>query len=136
MERIALLSFHGCPYAKIGDRDTGGMNIYVLKLAEELGRLGLIVDVFTRIHDMADPVIVDISENARVIHLQAGPPDESKTKLHNHIPKFPNALNHFSETNKLKYDLIYSHYWLSGVVGYQQKTVWNVPNISTFRSVE
>ena len=75
MERIALLSFHGCPYAKIGDRDTGGMNIYVLKLAEELGRLGLIVDVFTRIHDMADPVIVDISENARVIHLQAGPPD-------------------------------------------------------------
>ena len=135
MERIALLSFHGCPYAKIGDRDTGGMNIYVLKLAEELGRLGLIVDVFTRIHDMTDPVIVDISENARVIHLQAGPPDESKTKLHNHIPKFTNALNHFSETNKLKYDLIYSHYWLSGVVGNQQKTVWNVPNISTFHTL-
>ena len=64
MERIALLSFHGCPYAKIGDRDTGGMNIYVLKLAEELGRLGLIVDVFTRIHDITDPLIVDISENA------------------------------------------------------------------------
>tara|TARA_Y100000590_G_scaffold451672_1_gene593461 strand:- start:2048 stop:3271 length:1224 start_codon:yes stop_codon:yes gene_type:complete len=135
MERIALLSFHGCPYAKIGDRDTGGMNIYVLKLAEELGRLGLIVDVFTRIHDMTDPVIVDISETARVIHLQAGPPDESKTKLHNHIPKFANALNHFTKTNKLKYDLIYSHYWLSGVVGNQQKTVWNVPNISTFHTL-
>ena len=45
MERIALLSFHGCPYAKIGDRDTGGMNIYVLKLAEELGPNHTIVTI-------------------------------------------------------------------------------------------
>lgn len=135
MDRIALLSFHGCPYAKIGDKDTGGMNIYVLKLAEELGRLGFIVDVYTRIHDIDDPVIVKIDENSRVIHLKAGAPDESKANLHKHIPAFTYALNHFSDINNLKYDVIYSHYWLSGLVGNQQKLVWDIPNISTFHTL-
>ena len=46
--RLALISFHGCPVARLGEKDTGGMNVYVLILANELGRLGNHVDVFTR----------------------------------------------------------------------------------------
>ena len=40
MVRLALLSFHGCPVARLGEKDTGGMNVYVLQLARELARLG------------------------------------------------------------------------------------------------
>jgi len=52
---IAIISFHGCPVARLGEKDTGGMNVYVLNLAKELGELGHTVDVFTRFHDPSDP---------------------------------------------------------------------------------
>ena len=55
--RLALISFHGCPVARLGEKDTGGMNVYVLNLANELGSLGHQVDVFTRYHDVQDPKI-------------------------------------------------------------------------------
>ena len=51
MYRLALLSMHGCPVSRLGERDTGGMNVYILQIAKELGRRGHIVDVYTRLHD-------------------------------------------------------------------------------------
>ena len=54
MNSIALLSLHGCPVARLGERDTGGMNVYLLQVARELGQDGIKVDVFTRSHDPAD----------------------------------------------------------------------------------
>ena len=50
MLRLALLSVHGCPVARLGERDTGGMNVYVLQVARELGRQGHSVEFFTRYH--------------------------------------------------------------------------------------
>ncbi len=73
MRRLALLSFHGCPVARLGEKDTGGMNVYVLQLAREFGRRGHLVDVYTRCHDPTDPTIVELGDGARVIHLKAGP---------------------------------------------------------------
>ena len=73
MDRLAVLSVHGCPVSRLGERDTGGMNVYVLQTAKELGLLGVHVDVYTRCHDPNDPEVVHIGKNARVIHLQAGP---------------------------------------------------------------
>jgi D-inositol-3-phosphate glycosyltransferase len=52
---LALLSYHGCPVARLGEKDTGGMNVYVLQLAREYARRGNRVDVFTRYHDPTDP---------------------------------------------------------------------------------
>ena len=72
MLRLAILSFHGCPVARLGEKDTGGMNVYVMQLARELGRRGNQVDVFTRTHDPNDPQIVPLGDGARVIHLKAG----------------------------------------------------------------
>jgi D-inositol-3-phosphate glycosyltransferase len=48
MNRIAMLSVHTCPLAKLGGKNTGGMNVYVRELSRELGRRGVDVDVFTR----------------------------------------------------------------------------------------
>ena len=114
---LALLSYHGCPVARLGEKDTGGMNVYVLQLAREYARRGNRVDVFTRYHDPTDPKIVEIEEGARVIHLEAGPLDASKNDLFSYIPSFLDGLYRFQRDEETRYDLIHSHYWLSGMVG-------------------
>ena len=83
---IALVSYHGCPVARLGEKDTGGMNVYVWNLAKYLGELGHKVDVFTRFHDISDPIVVTLSNNVNVIHLNAGPIDSSKLDLPGYVP--------------------------------------------------
>ena len=95
MCRLAILSFHGCPVARLGEKDTGGMNVYVLNLANELGNLGHQVDVFTRYHDAKDPQIVELGSNARVIHLNGGPLSETKEDLSLHTYSFAADLHKF-----------------------------------------
>jgi hypothetical protein len=51
MLRIAMISYHTCPLATLGGKDTGGMNVYVRELTRQLGKMGIHVDVFTRSQD-------------------------------------------------------------------------------------
>jgi D-inositol-3-phosphate glycosyltransferase len=135
MYRLAFLSFHGCPVARLGERDSGGMNVYVLQLARELARQGNLVDVYTRYHDQSDPQIVDLGDGARVIHLKAGPYDGMKETLHEYIPEFVGNLQKFQRSEGSRYDLIHSHYWLSGRVGMVLSSQWGVPHVSTFHTL-
>ena len=132
---LALLSYHGCPVARLGEKDTGGMNVYVLQLAREYARRGNRVDVFTRYHDPTDPKIVEIEEGARVIHLEAGPLDASKNDLFSYIPTFLDGLYDFQKEEGTRYDLIHSHYWLSGMVGTTLSREWGAPHITTFHTL-
>ena len=133
--RLALLSFHGCPVARLGEKDTGGMNVYVLQLAREFAAKGYEVDVFTRYHDPADPKIVELEDGARVIHLDAGPLDAAKEDLFNYIPMFIRELYDFQRSEETRYDMIHSHYWLSGRVGMALSREWNVPHAATFHTL-
>ena len=135
LDRIAIISVHGCPIARLGERDTGGMNVYVLQTAIELGRQGIKVDVFTRVHDPNDEQITELGPNARVIHLKAGAYRENKNDLHQHIPLFVSLLQKFKESNNLKYQLIHTHYWLSGIVGSILSTRWGIPMVSNFHTL-
>ena len=135
MGRIALLSFHGCPVARLGEKDTGGMNVYVLQLAREFAKQGNFVDVYTRFHDPEDPQVVDLSDGARVIHLKAGPYDTTKQDLYQYIPEFLSALYSFQRSEGLEYDIIHSHYWLSGRIGLALREKWNVPHVATFHTL-
>ncbi len=74
MLRVAVLSVHTCPLARLGGWETGGMNVYVRELSRGLSRLGVQTDVFTRRQDPDVPDVVDLDEHARVIHVEAGPP--------------------------------------------------------------
>ena len=132
---LALLSYHGCPVARLGEKDTGGMNVYVLQLAREYARRGNRVDVFTRYHDPTDPKIVEIEEGARVIHLDAGPLDASKNDLFYYIPRFLDGLYSFQREEETRYDLIHSHYWLSGMVGATLSRKWGAPHVTTFHTL-
>jgi len=134
--KIAMLSAHSCPVGNLGAKDTGGMSVYIRELARELGQQGHLVDVYTRIHDPRDPQIISLGQNARLIHLKAGE-DETIHKLavYSHLPDFACNLENFRKQEVLQYDLVFSHYWLSGWVGKYLQQWWHVPHIIMFHTV-
>jgi D-inositol-3-phosphate glycosyltransferase len=130
-----MLSFHGCPFARLGERDSGGMNVYVLQVARQLARAGNHVDIFTRCHDPDDPQVVDLEAGVRLVHLRAGPLDSAKEGLYEHVPEFLTNLLAFHGEMGLAYDVVHSHYWLSGPVGEVLSSRWAVPHVVTFHTL-
>ncbi|HEX8917385.1 MAG TPA: glycosyltransferase [Chloroflexota bacterium] len=116
--RIAFLSLHSSPLAKIGTVDAGGMNVYVGRLAEELARLDVQVDIFTRRTSSGTPEIVEGKHGVRVVHLDAGPARQvPKSALPLYVPALAASYSRFTKRHCLEYDLLHAHYWLSGLVG-------------------
>ena len=134
--RIAMLSVHSCPQGQLGGRDTGGMNVYVRELSLALGRLGHQVDIYTRAHDTRDDQIYHPYPNVRLIHINAGGVrDMGKLVQYRHLPDFASNLEDFTRSHHLGYDLIHSHYWLSGQVGQWLSQSWQVPNLVMFHTL-
>ncbi len=123
---IAMLSYHTCPLAILGGKDTGGMNVYVRDLTRELGRLGIHVDVFTRSQDEHVPHVVhELGFGNRVVHVPAGPEVPiPKPELARHIPEFIDGVRQFADEKGMYYDLIHSHYWLSGLAAEVLSDAW------------
>ena len=134
--RIAMLSIHSSPLGPLGTRDTGGMSVYIRETARELGRMGHRVDIFTRrTAKVGDPVIA-LAENVRLVHLSTGNGiNVPKEALHRHIADFHTALESFRNRHFLDYDLIHSHYWLSGSLGEMARESWQRPHIITFHTL-
>jgi len=137
MMRIAMLSYHTCPLAILGGKDTGGMNVYVRELTRELGRRGIAVDVYTRSQDEHVPQVShDLGYGNRVVHVPAGPEIPlPKQELAEYLPTFVAHILHFAEKKGLHYDLIHSHYWLSGVAARDLKAAWGSPVVHMFHTL-
>lgn len=135
--RIAMLSYHTCPLATLGGKDTGGMNVYVRDLTRQLGCLGLHVDVFTRSQDEHVPhVLHDLGFGNRVVHIPAGPEVPlPKPTLTSYVPDFVQGILDFTDIKNLRYDLIHSHYWMSGLAARDLKTIWGVPVVHMFHTL-
>ena len=134
--RIAEISVHGCPLRPLGSKDTGGMNVYVRQLSQELGRLGVEVDVFTRWHDPKEPELVGIGEKARLIHIAAGEQvDVPKMNIYHCLPQFLCNIRRFMEREGIAYDLLHSHYWLSAWAAEQLKAEPRIPHVATFHTL-
>src|SRR4030065_901085 len=114
--RVAMISYHTCPLATLGGKDTGGMNVYVRDLTRQLGRRGVGVDVFTRSQDDHVPhVLHDLGFGNRIVHVRSGPETPlPKDRLADHLAEFVAGVEAFAEAEGVGYDLIHSHYWLSG----------------------
>ena len=131
-----MLSVHACPLAKLGGRDSGGMNVYVRELARELGRRGVTVDVFTRWREKDDPRIQPLGDNARVIHIPSGPMGYwPKMDVYEHLDEFTAKVEQYVSDEGLSYDLIHSHYWLSAEVARTLAPRWGVPRIQMFHTL-
>src|SRR5512139_3331718 len=131
-----MLSYHTCPLATLGGKDTGGMNVYVRELTRQLGYMGIQVDVFTRSEDEHVPhVLHDLGYGNRVVHVPAGPEVPlPKKELATYVPDFAHGVLEFAEYKRLKYDLIHSHYWMSGLAAKELSASWNVPVIQMFHT--
>jgi D-inositol-3-phosphate glycosyltransferase len=136
--RLAIMSYHTSPLAPLGGRDTGGLNVYVRELSREMAERGHWVDVFTRrtSPDEADVEAIGGTPFARVIRVDAGPPaDLDKAALPEHIDAFTKGVATFAGREGLAYDLVHSHYWLSGVAGETLKKLWTAPHVAMFHTL-
>lgn len=133
--RLAMLSVHSSPIGSIGTKDTGGMSIYIREVAAELGKMGLPVDIYTRATDHNHGQVVDLSDNVRLVHLRAGEKSIDKLAVYPHLPTFAGNLEDFRKKNNLHYDLVFSHYWLSGWVGRCLQRCWQVPHLMMFHTM-
>src|SRR5579859_1897822 len=116
MKRVAMISYHTCPLASEEGKETGGMNVYVLALAQELARQGWLVDIFTRCQDADNPPVVQIAPNLRLMHIPAGPSKMiPKKELGQFLPEFIENYGKFVTAEKIQYDILHCHYYLSGL---------------------
>jgi D-inositol-3-phosphate glycosyltransferase len=135
--RVCMLSVHTCPLAALGGKETGGMNVYVRDLTRALSAQGVAVDVFTR---SQDPCVVRVSHElgpfSRVIHVPAGPEQPyDKNLVYNHLPQFVAGVQAYAALKGHRYDVIHSHYWLSGAVAQTLAAQWQTPIIHMFHTL-
>ena len=113
------------------------MNVYIYELSRQLGRFGVNLDVFTRSQDEHVPHVVhDLGYGNRVVHVPAGPeiplPKEDLVK---YVPEFVEYILEFTQRKGLDYDLIFSHYWMSGIAAEKLKEKWDIPIIQMFHTL-
>jgi D-inositol-3-phosphate glycosyltransferase len=112
--RIAVISMHTSPTASLGQNANGGLNVYVREVAAAFSERGIATDIFTR-RGPNDPAAEELAPLSRVIYLPAGNGLDKYT-LYDEVPAFARRIAGFAEREGVTYDLLFSHYWLSGEV--------------------
>ncbi len=139
LQRIAMLSVHTSPLATPGGKKVGGMNVYVRELSLELARRGVKVDIFTRRTDAADEAVVEEAfghPNVRVVNITAGPVGPlGPEAIYPYLQEFTARVIALSTREGSRYDMVYSHYWLSGWVANKLKEVWGTPFVQMFHTL-
>src|SRR5215467_782263 len=110
-----MITTHTSPTATLGQNANGGLNVYVRELCTLLSERGVATDVFTRRQGPGCPDVEQLAPLSRVVYLPAGADGLDKYRLLEHVPCFTDAVQDFVDGSGLRYDLIYSHYWLSGL---------------------
>lgn len=130
-----MLVVHSNPLAEPGEKDAGGMTVYVRQMASSLAQRGIEVDIFTRRDSTVSPAEVTLRPGVRVIQIEAGAPDLLKEQIPSHLPEFAANLLGYVEEAGLGYDIVHSHYWLSGKVAGIVSARWDVPFVHTFHTL-
>lgn len=133
LRRIAVITVHTSPLAQPGTGDAGGMNVYVLQTAKELAARGVEVEIFTRATSSSDPAAVAAAPGVTVRNIVAGPFEGlGKNDLPSQLCPFTAAVLREEANHPAGYyDLVHSHYWLSGQVGWLARDRWSVPLVHT-----
>lgn len=123
-KRIAVISYHTCPLSDEKDAEIGGMNTYVLELSKALAEKGNVIDIYTKAEEKNNYQIIQVQPNLKVVHLHALD-----------IQEFTKKLQNFIKQEKIKYDLLSAHYYLSGIVGLAIKRKYHIPLFITFHTL-
>ncbi len=135
---ISMLSVHTGPLAKLGGKETGGMNVYVRELSRALALRGHRVDIFTRRQDPNVPYIEAdrIAPGVRVVNITAGPQAPfDKNRLFELLPEFAHNVQTFAESERVFYDLYHAHYWLSGWVARELQACQRASVVQMFHTL-
>ena len=133
---IAMFSIHSSPVGELGTENTGGMSVYILELSKEISKQGHWIDIFTAETHSHCQQIIHLGQKIRLICLpiQSLKP-LSKLDLFEHLPDIFRAIEEFRQSQDIEYDLIHSHYWLSGIVGNYARGEWDVPHVTMFHTL-
>ncbi|MEO3753411.1 D-inositol-3-phosphate glycosyltransferase [Streptomyces sp. B6B3] len=137
IRRVALISLHTSPLHQPGTGDAGGMNVYVVELSRQLARLGIEVEIFTRATAGALDPTVELLPGVLVRHIDAGPYEGlSKEELPAQLCEFSHGVMQVWAGQRPGYfDLVHSHYWLSGQVGWLAAERWGVPLVHAMHTM-
>ncbi len=133
--RVATLSVHTSPLDQPGTGDAGGMNVWIDEVSRRVAALGIEVDIFTRATRAGLPPVVEVADGVTVRHIIAGPlQDLPKDELPAQLCAFTAGL--FADGVRAgSYDVVHSHYWLSGQVGWLAKDRWGVPLVHSMHTM-
>jgi len=131
--RVALLSVHTSPLEQPGTGDAGGMNVYIAQTATRMAARGIAVEVFTRATSSDLPPVAELTPGVLVRHVPAGPFEPlDRSELPAQLCAFTAAVLQTEANNEPGfYDVVHSHYWLSGQVGWLARDRWGVPLVHT-----
>jgi D-inositol-3-phosphate glycosyltransferase len=135
--RVATISVHTSPLDQPGTGDAGGMNVYIVEVAKRLAARGVEVDIFTRATSRALPPVAEMVPGVLVRHVVAGPFEElDKNELPGQLCGFTSGLMRIEASYEPgRYDLLHSHYWLSGQSGWAAKQHWRVPLVHSMHTL-
>jgi len=135
--KICVISYHSCPFSLLGQDGVGGMSVYLKELSRSLTqRFEIKIDIFTRVQNPDIKGIRPFSSKLRVIHLEGGPPKKIDRKdLDQYLPEFMERLQKFMIQEKPEHNLVYSHYWLSGIAGEKIKADFKIPLIHKYHTI-
>jgi D-inositol-3-phosphate glycosyltransferase len=119
-----------------GSGDSGGMNVYIRAVTERLAREGVEVDLFTRCRGGADHDVREIAPGIRVVSVKAGPClPVPKSDLPRFLPEFLGGVLRLARDDGRGYDIVHSHYWLSGWVGRAVSEDLGIPLVASFHTL-
>ncbi len=136
-KRVAMISVHTSPLEQPGTGDAGGLNVYVAETAKQLAARGVEVDIFTRRTTAELPIDVELVPGVRVRHVTAGPYEGlSKEDLPGQLCAFTAGTMHAGlSLPEDHYDVVHSHYWLSGQVGWLTADRWRVALVHSMHTM-
>ncbi|HEY7755363.1 MAG TPA: D-inositol-3-phosphate glycosyltransferase [Actinomycetota bacterium] len=134
--RVAVVSLHTSPLDQPGIGDSGGMNVFIRAAADRVAARGVDVDVFTRCRGDDLPEVQELGGGSRLINVRAGPcAPVPKEELPRYLPEFLGGVLRRRRLEGTGYDLVHTHYWLSGWVGRSTKEIWGVPLVASFHTL-
>ncbi len=137
IQRVAMISLHTSPLDQPGTGDAGGMNVYVIELARRLADCGIEVDIFTRATSSRLDPVVNVRDGVTVHHVHAGPFEGlTKDELPGQLCTFARDVLRAEAAHPAgHFDVVHSHYWLSGQVGALARDRWGVPLVHSMHTM-
>lgn len=135
LKRIAVVAYHSSPLGPPGEGDSGGMTVYVRELAEAFARRGVHTDVYTRA-TAPGATVTTLTPGVRVVSIEAGPPGPlPKEQLASHLGVFTDGVRAFALAQRLRYDVVHSHYWQSGLAAIPLARGWGAPLVHSHHTL-